>query len=297
MLMRAHVLVVLVLLGAGVGLPTGAAAAGPGDPVVTPGAGGKSNQIITVITDPGAPGGSSTDGVPGKKTSGGGKKTSGKKNSGAASPPAVGFEDGSYSLGGCYIEPQFVDPQCDAGPVPANTGPVIPPAPGSPPPPPVQVTPAQLAQQAVGELQLPDPQVDLSPSPDIVAYQLVNLPTWWVVENWAPRTQRTQLGPVFAEVTATPVSTRFDGGDGSAPVTCNRAGVKWRSGLPEELPQACRFTYQRSNEQVTATISMTWRVTWVGSGGTGGTLPPLTTSSDQPLTVYERQAVVTYGRG
>jgi len=162
---------------------------------------------------------------------------------------------------------------------------------------PPQVTPDQLAQRALNQLQLPDPQVDLSPNPDIVAYQLVNLPTWWAVENWAPQTQRTQVGPVFAEVTATPVSTRFDGGDGSAPVTCNRRGVKWRSGLPEELPQACRFTYQRANEQVTATISMTWRVTWVGSGGTGGTLPPLTTSSDQPLTVYERQAVVTSGRG
>lgn len=162
---------------------------------------------------------------------------------------------------------------------------------------PPQVTPEQLAQRALNALQLPDPQVDLSPSPDIVAYQLVNLPTWWAVENWAPQTQRTQLGPVFAEVTATPVSTRFDGGDGSAPVTCNRRGVKWRSGLPEELPQACRFTYQRANEQVAATISMTWRVTWVGSGGTGGTLPPQTTSSKQPLTVYERQAVVTSGRG
>ena len=36
---------------------------------------------------------------------------------------------------------------------------------------------------------------------------------------------------------------------------------------------------------------MTWRVTWVGSGGTGGELPLMTTETDIPLTVYERQAI------
>jgi hypothetical protein len=292
---------VAVVAFATLGATTGAAVAQTAPGVIDVRSGGK-GRFDTVITDPGGPGGSTVGGAV-KKTSG---KTSG------AGPPVVRFEDGSYSVGGdvgvgCFIEraPELDQPgppvreayrrSCDEGTLAAGTGQVIYRAPGSPPP--VQVTPAQLAQRAASTLQLPDPQVDLSPSPDIVAYQLVNLPTWWAGENWAPQTQRTQLGPVWAEVTATPVSTRFDGGDGSAPVTCNRRGVKWRSGLPEELPQACRFTYQRANEQVTATISVTWRVTWVGSGGTGGTLPVQTTSSDQPLTVYERQAVVTSGRG
>lgn len=298
--MRAQVLVVAFLLGAGVGLPNGAAAAGPGDPVVT---GGKRGTVKTVITNPGAPG-SSTGGVPAKKT--------GTTGGGGVAPPVVRFDDGSYSVGGdvgvgCFIEraPELDQPgppvreayrrSCDEGTLAAGTGQIIYRGAGSPPP--VQVTPAQLAQQAVGELQLPDPVASLSPDPATHPYQLVQLPTWFAVDDWAPRTQRTELGPVFAEVTARPVSTVFDGGDGSEAARCPRQGVQWQASLPEDYAASCQFTYRRATERTTATISIVWEITWTGSGGTGGVLPDIVTSSSQDLTVYERQVLVTYGRG
>ena len=52
------------------------------------------------------------------------------------------------------------------------------------------------------------------------ANPIPDLATWWWVDPaaWQPLRQRTQAGPVWAEVTATPVSTTWDAGDGSAVV-------------------------------------------------------------------------------
>lgn len=171
----------------------------------------------------------------------------------------------------------------------------VPPTPGTPGTP--SLTPVELAQSASNRLTLPRPAVGFSPDPASHPYQLVNLPVWWWTLNWAPLSQRTAVGGVFAEVTATPVQSAFDGGDGSEPMPCDRAGQVWHSGLAEDSPKACRFTYRHSGTGLTATITTTWRVTWVGSGGSGGRLPDITTSTSQQLTVYERQAVNTYGRG
>jgi hypothetical protein len=44
-------------------------------------------------------------------------------------------------------------------------------------------------------------------------------------------------------------------------------------------------------------VSVIWEISWVGSGGAGGTLPSMTTSSTVPIGVIERQAIVTGGRG
>lgn len=159
-----------------------------------------------------------------------------------------------------------------------------------------QVTPAQLAQQIYNRLQLPKPALQINPPNDDPArFQLVNFPTWWWVTNFAALQQRTALGAVWAEVTATPVYSTFDGGQGDS-ARCGGAGMAWHPGLPGEFRGACSYTYRRAANHVTATVTVTWQVTWVGSGGTGGTLDPMQLSTALPLTVYERQAVnVPYG--
>ena len=159
------------------------------------------------------------------------------------------------------------------------------------------ITPGDLAQQALNTLELPSPDVRLSPDSGAGRYQLVGFPTWWWVENFQPLSQRTSAGAVWATVTATPLYSTFDGGEGREPQLCNGPGVRWRAGLPEHTPGACTYIYERAAERVTATVTVTWRVTWVGSGDTAGELPLLRQSTSEPLTVYERQAVVTSGRG
>ncbi len=171
-------------------------------------------------------------------------------------------------------------------------------APAGGPPVPV-VSPALLAQETVNTLVLPVPHVGVNPNATTAdGYTLVNLPTWWWVENAGqPLTQRTSLGSVWAEVTARPVGSSFDGGEGESAQWCDGPGIQWREGLSEEEPAACRYTYQLAAERHEATVTLHWRVSWVGSGGAGGVFPEMTTSTAVPLRVYERQAVVVSGRG
>lgn len=159
------------------------------------------------------------------------------------------------------------------------------------------VTPAQLAQEAFNTLRLPEPTVEVNPEMGAGRYQLVQFPTWWWVENFEPVSQRTSAGPVWAQVTATPLYSTFDGGEGYPPERCDGPGTPWQHGLPSDWPGACTYSYRRAAEQVTVTVTVTWQVTWVGSGDTAGALPLMQLSTMRPLTVYERQAVVTSGRG
>lgn len=182
----------------------------------------------------------------------------------------------------------------------------VPPATGNIPP--AVVLAGALARSAANTLVLPRPAVRRNP----VGPALVNLPTWWWVDpgQWVPLRQRTQAGPVWAEVTATPVSTSWDPGDGSPVVVCDGPGTPYdRSRSADSQATDCSYTYRRSsagqpqtgpsvNDRFfTVTVTTTWRVTWVGFGGSGGTLLPITTSSSFPLAVAQRETVVTDSSG
>lgn len=154
------------------------------------------------------------------------------------------------------------------------------------------VTPAELAVQARNTLRLPTPQVRVSPDGQSQNPALVNLPTWWWVDNDATLTQRTAVGPVWAEVTATPYATSWVASDG-ARQDCPTLGVAWESWMSESQSGSCRFTYRTARESETATVEMVWQVTWVGSAGTSGELAPMRVSGQHTMPVYERQAILT----
>jgi hypothetical protein len=127
---------------------------------------------------------------------------------------------------------------------------------------------------------------------------LVNIPTWFWVDGWAPVRQTTRAGDVWAEVVATPVSATWFPGDGSAPVQCAGPGRPWTS--DDDTAGACRHTYLTSsaaqpNLVYTARVTVVWRVTWRGSGGRVGTLPLMERQVSFPVAVAERQTVVTMG--
>jgi hypothetical protein len=165
------------------------------------------------------------------------------------------------------------------------------------------VTPGQLALQARSRLPLPAPVAGHNPT-----VPLVHLAIWWWVapESWRALSQQTTAGPVWATVTATPVASRWDPGDGSPPVSCAGPGVAYDPTLPlDSQASSCAFTYARSsagqpqagpnpNDRFfPVTVTVIWRVDWQGSAGTAGVLPALTTTSTFPLPVAQRQTLVT----
>lgn len=266
------------------------------DPVIVVGGDAAGGRIDTVITVPGSPAGGST-----------GPTTTSSDDDGVT---CSWTEESDYSLslwdwlaagepGGSWY-----DVHCSDGS--SYLGLYVPPASDSVPP--AVALAGALARTVMNRLQLPQPQVGQSP----VGQTLVGLATWWWVEptSWRVLRQRTTAGPVWAEVTATPVSTSWDPGDGSQPLVCAGPGTAYDRSRPEsEQSTDCSYIYRRSSAEqpqtgrdvndryFTVTVTTTWQVTWRGSGGSGGTLPALTRTGSFPLAVAQRQTVVTGGSG
>lgn len=185
-------------------------------------------------------------------------------------------------------------------PVPADNAPAVPGAPAAPPLP----TPAELAAQAFEQLQLPLPLPRRSPDvrlPDGRDATIVGENTWIWTERgvWKPAVERVQAGPVWAEVTATPVGMTFNSGSLGA-TTCSGPGTPYdRSyGLHAASPD-CGFVYTRSsvgqpNDQTSAEWAIQWSVSWVGSDGAtpvGGDFPQMQSRARATFAVAEVQAL------
>lgn len=172
---------------------------------------------------------------------------------------------------------------------------------------PAPTTPAVLAQRAENLLPLPTPEADHNPT-DV----LTGLATWWWVPpaQWRTLRQQTAVGGLWAVVTARPTSSTWDAGDGTSPLVCDGPGRPYDPNEPASAQQSdCTHTYTRSSASqpqrgpdpndryFTVTVTVTWRVGWVGSGGLAGTLPPITRSYRFPLQVAERETVVSSSSG
>ena len=164
------------------------------------------------------------------------------------------------------------------------------------------VTPAQLAVTAQNTLVLPKPSVSRSPDQtlryDGSPYTYVNLWTWYWASpaSYRTLTQTTRAGEVWATVTARPVSLGFDPGNGDPSVSCAGPGRAWTHADGDDDPTAsgaCGYRYVASTDDspITVTVTTTWDVSWIGSGGTSGTLGPIRTASAGPLRVLQIQVV------
>jgi hypothetical protein len=93
-------------------------------------------------------------------------------------------------------------------------------------------------------------------------------------------------------------------------VVCDGPGTPYDTSRPATGQSTnCSFTYRHSSAEqpqtgpsqndrfFTVTVTTTWQVTWTGFGGSGGTLPVLTTASSFPLPVTQRETVVTDSSG
>jgi len=163
-----------------------------------------------------------------------------------------------------------------------------------------QVTPQQLMIQAYGELRVPS----LSPAtaPPSGHDGLVGLPEWfWVPSTaWHPRSITVRAGPVWARVTATPVGLTFEPGTDISPVTCQGPGTAYNPSEPAASQHThCSYTYVEPSVGLPgsvyqASVTITWRVVWVGSGGAGGVLAPaLSVPVALTIPVAQGEALVT----
>jgi len=171
------------------------------------------------------------------------------------------------------------------------------------PPPPPPPDPAVLAQQAYGELTVPNPVAKRSPPENNSdpqyggqSYTWVGLWTYVWAGEWQSYARTVELRGVSATVTATPTALVFDPGDGSAPVTCDGPGRPWTEVDGSNPPSAggCGYMYRAvtPNGPLTATTSIQWSVAWTSNVGAGGTFPVLTTQSASSLLVEQIQVVI-----
>jgi hypothetical protein len=169
--------------------------------------------------------------------------------------------------------------------------------PGAPPGAP---TPAQLAQQALATLHLPNPVAHRSPTEANndhgTPYTWVNLWTWFWADPtvWRPLSARAAADGAWAQVTVTPTRLVITPGDGSADVVCAGPGRAWTNTDGNNAPSngGCGYVYRHvTATPITATVAIDWTVTWTGSGGTGGTLPNMRTRSTSSFAIEQIQVV------
>ncbi|MFJ5640658.1 hypothetical protein [Streptomyces sp. NPDC093223] len=169
---------------------------------------------------------------------------------------------------------------------------------------PQAVTPRILAEAAYDAIQLPDTKVTLAPANSTK----VNLPTWaWLDQaefKDVAVTASLDVGGLHIQATTTakPVSLRLEPGTGDAetypasgvctPNADGSIGEKYARGDADRVPP-CGIRYLRSSGHGTYHLkaTITWRISWNGSGGTGGDLPDGTFGTTQDITVQEIQAV------
>jgi enoyl reductase len=197
------------------------------------------------------------------------------------------------SQAGVWWIPDFVDTPagnaCVAG---------LPPwawvATGSPPPP-NGITPIDLARIAEAAIQIPPPQLVLSPQ----GKSYTNLPTFvWVNDPGMLSATATLQGYMSATVNAVPTSVTVDSAGGPAALyeNCGPAGSSYPIGRPPAsagpyTTPDCGVVYQQPSVAppftFTMTVTVNWTATWVGNG----VLDMIPMSSTATVPVAEIQSV------
>jgi hypothetical protein len=165
-----------------------------------------------------------------------------------------------------------------------------------------RLTPKDLADQAYAELSPPTLTIGTAP---IGREGLVGLPEWFWITNdpneFRPLSQTVALAGLEATVVATPGPLVINPGDGQASFTCPVPGTPYNTSEPASGQQSdCTFLYTQPSagqpgNEFTVSISVTWTATWTGTGGTGGTLAPITRTTTVELPIAQAETVYSGG--
>lgn len=166
---------------------------------------------------------------------------------------------------------------------------------------PQAVTPEILSQLAYNQIRVPSTKVTLAPADKTK----VNLPTWaWLDGAEFKPVSVTASVPVLgisATTTATPYSLKIDPGTSDA-VTYPASGVcgfkngsigeayaKGKAG--ETPPCGVKYLHSSGTGSYPLKATITWKISWTGTGGTGGPLDDGTFGATQDVIVQEIQSV------
>jgi hypothetical protein len=162
------------------------------------------------------------------------------------------------------------------------------------------VTPQQLLQRALSELEIPALQPHTAPP--LGRDGLVGLPEWfWVAASaWHQLSVTVRAGPVWATAMAMPELLTFQPGGGLSAVSCAGPGEPYDQALSAAGQHTrCSYTYEQPSASqpghvYQAAVGVNWRIWWTGSGGTGGLLnPALSIPVAIALPVAQGEALVT----
>lgn len=171
--------------------------------------------------------------------------------------------------------------------------PVVPGEPVAPPPP----DPRDLAEQAIDQIRVPVPVINLGPDDTKVA---VNVWTWLWLDQAAPLSITVEAGGVSVTATATLDSVTWTTGEpaktneawpeaAGTPVTCSGAGSPPIAGYESGLRPPCGYVFRsRSTPERTGgsgtwpiTATSTWAVSWASNTGVAGATTLTSTATDQ----------------
>lgn len=169
------------------------------------------------------------------------------------------------------------------------------PAAQTPPAPPV--TPELLREVAITYLRLPDPRLDWNPKRLGNQGTLVNLDTWFWLDN-APATESVTV--TAADGTAATVTATFAGMDITAPdeipVSCAGPGTAYSPGAHP----TCVLVFSRASsalgvQATPVTVTARWTATWAFNGAGQGPIPtqPAPVAATANIAVDEVQTLVT----
>ncbi|MFI7461346.1 hypothetical protein [Nonomuraea sp. NPDC049646] len=163
------------------------------------------------------------------------------------------------------------------------------------------VSPEDLMKEARRLLTPPQPGIVTAPPRGKNGYVGLRQFFWVQPAQWHAISKKVTAGPVWAEVTATPSKLTVQPGAGQKALTCSGPGAPYdHAKSPDDQNLGCTYVFTQSSaglpgSQYQVKVSVVWTARWVGSGGSGGPVAPITTSTTFPLRIGEAPALV--GRG
>jgi hypothetical protein len=140
------------------------------------------------------------------------------------------------------------------------------------------ITPGEVAQLAVDQMNLSAINIGIAPEPGEDSVGLVGMPVWMWADNpdehtFGPTTASASAGGVTVTATAEVEKVTWVMGDG-AEVVCRSAGTPYRASFGMSQSPDCGHIYERSsagerNDRYTVTAVTDWVVRWQGGGQSG----------------------------
>ncbi|MDN5724501.1 MAG: hypothetical protein L0G99_01035 [Propionibacteriales bacterium] len=157
---------------------------------------------------------------------------------------------------------------------------------------PDQMSPEQVAEQAIARLSFTTPDVGIGPNPDTngLGMLVVGYNVWFFPEGGSmkPVTVSDSVGGHNVSLSIRVKEVLWDVGDGTT-LRCEGGGSRRPGGLTSDTPSPdCGHKCQKRGDHTVIGLT-TWQVDWTASGASGS--QTVTLSNSRPLKIGELQSV------